>query len=177
MLHNIVIQWQNPSKWYFWRMFIFIQRKKNYKIVGLFFFFKWKKQEKKEKNKKAGCKAICNFKRLVYMAICDMCTYQPCAAMAGRGGHDALQPNTVSKAWRRALSVALLRMASMSWNHWIFQRMEVGWGGGRSLRKVPGPEERASKAKCLGVISDGDHGPVVDQKMSRTVDQGLANQE
>ena len=53
----------------------------------------------------------------------------------------------------------------------------MGWGGGRSLRKVPGPEERASKAKCLGVISDGDHGPVVDQKMSRTVDQGLVNQE
>lgn len=58
----------------------------------------------------------------------------------------------------------------------LFQRMEVGLGSGRSLRKVPGPE-RASKARCLGVISDGDPGPMVGQKMSGTVDQGLVDQE
>jgi hypothetical protein len=53
----------------------------------------------------------------------------------------------------------------------------VGLGRwGRSLRKVPGPE-RASKARCLGVISDGDPGPMVGQKTSGTVDQGLVDQE
>lgn len=64
MLHNIVIQWQNPSKWYFWRMFIFIQRKKNYKIVGLFFFLSEKSRKKRKKIKKRAAKQFATLKGL-----------------------------------------------------------------------------------------------------------------
>lgn len=74
---------------------------------------------------------------------------QPCTAMAGRGSHDALQSDTVSKAWRLALSLALLRMASMSWNYWMFQRMEVGLGSGEEPEEISRARE-GLKSKMFG---------------------------